>query len=356
VVELVDAGDSKSPDLRVLRVRVSPWAFAVPQLTRCWRDAHAHRDRFDTLRFVARPARMTVAIAAIALCVLATSAAQAQTPAHEHAGMPRMDHATPTVSPKAKREIGSVARAMNALEAPGAARAAGFKPVFGWIPTMGEHWVDNSRMDKAQQRIVTAPNNLMFSRINGRDSLVGAAYAYFAAAGDTVRPALFDGTPPWHEHANLAPPGQTLVMLHVWFVPSPDGPFAGTNPNLPYWAAGLAGPDTSRMRDPAFNASVRRAALALADVTDTISIFPLLARDPETQGLLKPHRDSVRLIIPELLAAEKAKDAARWDRAAQEAAAHWDGIYHVYLSKAQTPGVKERIEKRVAMLLGGHGH
>ncbi len=134
---------------------------------------------------------------------------------------------------------------------------------------MGVHWVDRSRMVKDKQSDVTAPDNLMFSKIGGKDSLVGAAWAYVAPVSDTTRPSLFDGAPPWHEHQNLAPPGQTLVMLHVWFVPSPDGPFAGTNPNLPFWAAGLDAPDASRMHDAAFSSRVRRASLALSEVIDT---------------------------------------------------------------------------------------
>ena len=48
----------------------------------------------------------------------------------------------------------------------------------------------------------------MFSKIDGRDSLIGAAYAYFTAVADTFRPVIFDGAPPWHEHKDLGPPGR----------------------------------------------------------------------------------------------------------------------------------------------------
>jgi hypothetical protein len=269
-----------------------------------------------------------------------------------------MDHAAMgVVSAQAQREIAGVAKATQALGVPTAAAAAGFKPVFGWIPTMGVHWVDNSRMAKEKQSDLAAPNNLMYSKINGRDSLVGAAYAYFTPVADTARPALFDGTPPWHQHQDLAPPGETLVMLHVWFVPSPDGPFAGTNPNLPFWAAGLAAPDSSRMHDDAmFNSRVRRAALGIAEVTDTLSNFPLMARRADIQVAVRPYRDTLQAIIPELLAAQKAKDVARWDRAADRAAAQWDAVYQTYLAHAPTPLARQRMEKRVAMLLGEHAH
>jgi hypothetical protein len=237
-----------------------------------------------------------------------------------------------------------------------AASAAGFHPVFGWIPTMGVHWIDRALMQKNKQTDRTTPSQLMFSKIGGKDSLVGAAYGYFAAAGDSALPPLFDGAPAWHEHANLAPPGQTLVMLHVWFVPSPDGPFAGTNPNLPFWAMGLAAPDSALMHDPAFSARVRRASLALAEIADTTSIFPNLEARPDVHAVLSVRRDSIRALVPEFLAAQHANDAGRWGRAAERAAGQWDAIYSAYLASARTQSGRARMEQFVSMLLGAHEH
>jgi len=110
------------------------------------------------------------------------------------------------------------------------------------------------------------------------------------------------------------------------------------------------------MHDAKFNSLVRRAGLGIADVTDTLSIFPRLARRADIQVAVRPYRDSLRAIIPELLAAQKAKDVARWDRAAERAAAQWDAVYQTYLAHAATPLTRQRIEKRVAMLLGEHAH
>ena len=155
----------------------------------------------------------------------------------------------------------------------------------------------------------------MFSKIDGRDSLIGAAYAYFTAVADTIRPVIFDGAPPWHEHKDLGPPGGTLVMLHVWFVASPEGPFAGTNPNLPFWALGLAAPDSVRMRNAPFKARVYGASLALSEVVDLSFMFPSLQERPDVQAIVVPRRDSIRALIPELLAAQQAKDTGRWDKA-----------------------------------------
>jgi hypothetical protein len=209
-------------------------------------------------------------------------------------------------------------------------------------------------MDNGRQTNRAAPSQLMFSKFDGKDSLVGVAYGYFTADNDTVRPSLFDGSPPWHEHPDLAPDGLTLVMLHVWFVPSPDGPFAGTNPNLPFWAVGLTAPDAKRMRDSAFGSLVRRASLALAEVADTLSIFPRLKQRPEVGPTIAARRDTVRALVPELLAAQRARDTARWDRALKKAAVQWDAMYQTYAASARTEDGRRRIERFIAMLLGKH--
>ena len=165
---------------------------------------------------------------------------------------------------------------------------------------MGVHWVSMHKMMNGRQTDRSAPSQLMFSKINGRDSLVGAAYGYVTADNDTVRPALFDGNPPWHEHPDLAPPGLNLVMLHVWFVPSPDGPFAGHNPYLPFWALGLTPPDRDRMSDDAGSLRVRKAALGLGEVADTNGLFPILARRPAVRGVLDERRAAIRGLVPQL--------------------------------------------------------
>ena len=275
----------------------------------------------------------------------------------QSSGMAGMHHDTHVVvSAKNRREIDTVTKAVAPLGNKTAAASAGFQPKFGWIPTMGEHWVSMRLMTSSGRQTNRAtPSQLMFSKINGKDSLVGAAYGYVTADNDTVRPSLFDGSPPWHEHPDLAPPGLNLVMLHVWFVPSPDGPFAGTNPNLPFWALGLAAPDAERMHDSTFNSLVRRASLALAEVADSTSILPQLKLRPEVGPAIAARRDSVRALVPEMLAAQRAHDAARFDRAAKKTAAQWDGMYQTYVSNARTRAGRERIEKFVAMLLGQHG-
>ena len=142
---------------------------------------------------------------------------------------------SPSVTPAALSQIQQARQATTAVASMDSARAAGFSPIFGWIPTMGTHWVSAPRTLSGKNATIDKPSQLMFSPIDGKQTLVGAAYAYLTAANDSTRPSIFDGNPPWHDHQDLAPPGTNLVMLHVWFVPSPDGPFAGHNPFLPFW-------------------------------------------------------------------------------------------------------------------------
>ena len=293
------------------------------------------------------------------LAILGACAAttlQAQT--HDTHDMAGMHHDTPAaVSRLARRQIDSVAKAVQSLGTSDAAEKAGMHSAFGWIPTMGVHWVSRQQMMNGRQTNKTKPSQLMFSKIGGKDSLVGIAYGYITADNDTVRPVLFDGAPAWHEHKDLAPDGLTLVMLHVWFVSSPEGPFAGTNPNLPFWALGLAAPDSARMaKDAAFRARMYRASLALAEVADTSSILPELERRPEVRASLAAHRDTVRALVPELVAAQKAKDRVKWDRAADRAAKQWDAMQATYIASARLPEGRARIERFIHMLLGEHVH
>src|SRR5947209_3391125 len=181
----------------------------------------------------------------------------------------------PTLSGRARDEIRIVDSAVAPLASPNAARSAGFGPVLGWIPTMGTHWVNQGRMFAGKRFDLTSPSQLMFSPVNGKVTLVGVAFSYFTPLEDSIPPNSFDGNPPWHEHPDLAPPGSRLVMLHLWLVPSPDGAFAGHNPLLPFWALGLTPPGNDRFMDPSESVRIRKAALALSQVADSVGLFPV---------------------------------------------------------------------------------
>ena len=157
----------------------------------------------------------TIALACVVLVSIAAPVLSSAQSAHAQDTMAGMHHPAPVTTVAAKAEIAKVAKGVAPLGTRAAARQSGFAPAFGWIPTMGEHWVNRAGLGAGSPTDRMAPNNLMFSRIDGRDSLVGAAYAYYAPISDSTRPSLFDGAPKWHEHANLAPAGQTLVMLRI---------------------------------------------------------------------------------------------------------------------------------------------
>ena len=259
------------------------------------------------------------------------------------------------VSDTAREQIAQVSRSASRFANTDSARADGFSPVIGWIPTMGTHWVNGSRMLEGRTFDPATPSQLMFSPMHGKEALVGVAYSYFAPVGDTTRPASFDGNPPWHEHPDLAPPGTTLVMLHVWLVSSPDGPFAGHNPYLPYWAVGLTPPPAERLLDHAVGLTIRKAALGLAEVADTTGMFPIIARRPPVHAVLSVRRDSVRALIPRLEAAAKAGDWTAWQTLATEVAGHWEVMRAAYLESAVNPTVNARMVQSIEDMLGSHG-
>ena len=65
--------------------------------------------------------------------------------------------------------------------------------------------------------------------------------------------------------------------------------------------------------------------------------------------------EALRALISELQAAERAKDARRWERGATRLAAQWDAIYAAYLASTRTADGKSRVERFVATMLGQHG-
>jgi hypothetical protein len=147
----------------------------------------------------------------------------------------------------------------------------------------------------------------------------------------------------------------TLVMLHVWFVDSPDGPFAGHNPWLPFWALGLVPPEAERLRDSDDSRRIRAAALALGEVVDSAGVFPRLAQRTGVQQALAPHRTAIRGLIPSLDRSQKSGDWSGWNRIADRLAGHWGEMRKIYLAAIQRADFRERLEKFLTeMETGGH--
>ena len=192
---------------------------------------------------------------------------------------------------------------MASLRTPEAARAAGFVPVLGDIPGMGVHDVHAARARDGVD--VEAPDHLLFAEIDGRDELVGVAYA-FRDVPDTDMPVPFESDlAHWHDHPQFAPEGQTLHMLHVWFVPSSNGPFAGLNFWLPFRSAGIEPPSACWMADEDDAHRIRTVSFALA---------------PRSWGdggatVVQPNMDRSELLAA-LDAAARDDDQAAWMAAA----------------------------------------
>ena len=190
--------------------------------------------------------------------------------AHEHAHMGPVvsctDLATPPWAglPDADRQqVATLQRELAALSTPEAAKAAGFNPVLGDIPGMGVHYINITRAMRGKNLDVNIPDQLLFASIDGQDQLVGAAFS-FIDVPDTDVPLPFDSDlASWHDHPQFARDGQTLHMLHVWFVPSSNGPFAGLNFWLPYRTAGIEIPNPCWMADETDAERIRNVSFAL---------------------------------------------------------------------------------------------
>lgn len=230
--------------------------------------------------------------------------------AHNHASAP-VDCMTLAMPPwnglpdAARTQMASLQAELSALSTPEAATAAGFFPVLGDIPGMGVHWVHPARM--ADPVDINTPDNLMFASIDGRDQLVGAAYT-FTDIPDTSEPVPFDSElAKWHDHPQFAPDGKTLHMLHVWFVPSSNGPFAGLNFWLPYRSAGIEVPSSCWMADAEVGEKIQIVSFAL--------VPPGLLGDETNVPRVEPTRERA-VMFAALDAAARAVDQAAWVAAA----------------------------------------
>ena len=254
---------------------------------------------------------VTMAVAGI----MAPRSALSQTPDHadqdhSHAGEP-MSCTTLAMPPWSglpdtdRLQVAALQREMSALGTPEAARAAGFNPALGDIPGMGVHYVNSARGRDGVD--VNAPNHLMFIDIDGQDQLVGAAYA-FVDVPDTDEPIPFESDlANWHDHPQFAQDGQTLHMLHIWFVPSSNGPFAGLNFWLPYRTAGIEPPSSCWMADEADANRIQTVSFAL--------VPPRRFGRGAAQQVAEPRPDRTEMFA-ELDAAARAADHDAWVAAA----------------------------------------
>ena len=207
-----------------------------------------------------------------------------------------MDHGQMTAPARpltahVRDQIAAAHRAALLLDTPEKARAAGYRPRFGDVPLQGIHY-SNPLLVLSGKFDIDHPPTLMFIPVDDTMQLVGVAYTYEIKDGNAV-PDGFDGAAMWHEHPALSLPGHRLVMTHVWFVDSPNGPFAHDNPTLPfverdmhYPPAGWLDAETTRNLALALSLAARQAPgggrLNLGPRSD--SAVNVLARERDTVG------------------------------------------------------------------------
>lgn len=254
---------------------------------------------------------VTMAVVAVMAPRSALSQTDHAADGHSHASAPVSctTLASPpwTGLPDADRlQFASLQQTMAALRTPEAARAAGFQPALGNIPGMGVHYVNSARGRDPVN--IDEPDHLMFSSVDGREQLVGAAFA-FVDFPDTDEPIPFQSElATWHDHPQFADEGRTLHMLHVWFIPSSNGPFAGLNFWLPYHSAGIATPSSCWMADEADANRIQNVSFAL--------VPPSARRGPEALQRYEARQAERSELLAALDAAALAVDHDAWVTAA----------------------------------------
>ena len=160
-----------------------------------------------------------------------------------------------------REQVASLQKELAAFNTPETAKAAGFMPVLGDIPGMGTHYISIERAMRGKNLDVNDPDQLLFREEN----LVGAAYSFTDVPNTQVPLPFNSDLAAWHDHPQFAADGQTLHMLHVWFVPSSNGPFAGLNFWLPYETAGVGIPNPCWMANESDADIIRNVSFALVD-------------------------------------------------------------------------------------------
>ena len=155
-----------------------------------------------------------------------------------------------------------------------AARADGYRPLGGELPSLGEHWVHNRRA-LANVLDPAAPSILVYVRVAGEPVLAGVAYTRLLAPAaplpdfprgrpnawhehnggveDEVLPLAHHGpssattndsgvaNPPANGHRGGAAPRLRIAVMHAWIgVANPAGIWESENWGLPYVRLGLA--------------------------------------------------------------------------------------------------------------------
>ncbi len=271
-------------------------------------------------------------------------------------------------------------RAIKSLSDSAALHAAGFTPLaFGPVrdltPFQGQHWLSLPRI--TMMAMANAPVDLdnptfmMYIPINGTLTPVGVAYT-IRIGGQMKAPTTFGGAPAmWHTHMfcrNVPGEGQVLAdgledctdrggqptrnqiaMIHTWTIPNPDGPFAHDNPALPFVAVGLKPPAHPNREDRLFGIALGETYGALLPEGHRIDHE---ARAAGTIEVLSTQRAALRALVPQLVAAEKTGDQAKFDALRKKTISTYNTLLSAYHGLASTPQIKSRLDVELAEMVG----
>jgi hypothetical protein len=261
-------------------------------------------------------------------------------------------------------------------------RDAGFFPIgFGagtrdLSPFQGQHWISIGRFANNLPVNASKPTFMIYLPVG--DSMVPVGVAHTRRVPiDSAAPADLAGltgkTTDWHTHVVCrAIPGEgqviadgvddcktrggtpapnRILMVHVWTVSNPDGPYAHDNPALPFIATGLTPPPTATPDD-------RLLAVALGE-TYGARLFAALRieRDVTKAGTptrLTEKRMALRALLPPLRAAQVAHEAAAFTAARLKFLDAWSAIADEYRAVAPTPQMRDRFDYELHMAVGAH--
>jgi hypothetical protein len=253
-----------------------------------------------------------------------------------------------------------------------------FGPVRDLTPFQGQHWLSLPRI--AGMALTNAPVDidnptfLMYLPLNGALTPVGVAYTV-RIASQTSAPTTFAGMPAmWHTHMfcrNVPGEGQVLsdgledcsdrggqptrnqiAMIHTWTIPNPDGPYAHDNPSLPFIATGLKPPAHPTREDRLFGVALGETYGAKLPEGHRIDHDAQMAG---TISVLGTHRQALRELVPQLLAAEKAADQPKFDALRKKTISTYNGLLAAYRALASTPQIKSRLDVELSEILGDSG-
>jgi hypothetical protein len=155
------------------------------------------------------------------------------------------------------------------------AKDDGFRKIGPDFPGMGEHWINVPRLLEPEIDI-SRPPILEYATIDGKPTLLGAAYAVLLQNGAEPPTAGLPITRDrWHYHGGTVseesfvlghahhlpsdPTKSRLAVLHVWaWLDNPTGPFATDNWALPFARLGI--PTPTLAPEPAASNAVALAA------------------------------------------------------------------------------------------------